>query len=368
MNKPSKEGIRALIIAPTAVLVRQITREFEKFGAGKDWRIMNLDKSLKYTKQKIKSKRNDILIATPKKLVGLIAEKDVDLSNVEFLILDEADQLLGDKFDQQLDEIITACGNSQITRGLYSATLPIEVEHLAKTFLRNPITIVIGERNTSAETITQSLEFVGSEAGKLFALRRLLRKGIQPPILIFVQSIEKAQDLYKELQFDDLNIDYIHGARSHGQTKEVVNNFRLGKLFVLICTDVMARGIDFKGVSCVINYDFPQSIYQYIHRIGRCGRAGAKGTAITYFTVEEIDLLKQLGKDMMKSKCPIPEWMDEIKKLEEEEKEEMNTTEKKGIKENKVKKNREILNDKGKQFKKRKHEEGSLPRKKNKYL
>jgi ATP-dependent RNA helicase DDX52/ROK1 len=89
--------------------------------------------------------------------------------------------------------------------------------------------------------------------------------------------VERAQLLYREFQFDNISMDYIHGKRTSNQTKEVVNQFRLGKLFVLICTDVMARGIDFKGVSCVINYDFPTSTYSYVHRIGRCGRAGHKG-------------------------------------------------------------------------------------------
>lgn len=211
--------------------------------------------------------------------------------------------------------MLTRCSNAEIVRCLFSATMPMEVEHLAKTFLQDPLTVIIGERNAGADTIEQRLEYVGSEAGKIFALRKMIQEGIRTPVLIFVQSQDRAYHLHKELQFDDINVDYIHAERSQAQTKQVVKNFRLGKLFFLICTDVMARGIDFKGVSCVINYDFPQSTYQYIHRIGRCGRAGRRGQAITFFDNDDINMLRNLAEVMVKSGCHVPDWMLALEKL-----------------------------------------------------
>jgi ATP-dependent RNA helicase DDX52/ROK1 len=144
--------------------------------------------------------------------------------------------------------------------------------------------------------------YCGNEEGKLVAIRTLLQTSCRPPVLVFVQSKERAQELYcpsvrrfvfcvndhrlrfQELLYEGVNVDVIHADRPQGKRDEVVRNFRQGITWVLICTDLMGRGIDFKGVNLVINYDFPQSVISYIHRIGRTGRAGKKGAAITYFT------------------------------------------------------------------------------------
>ena len=126
-------------------------------------------------------------------------------------------------------------------------------------------------RNSATELIKQKLLYVGQEEGKLVAIRQLLQSGFKPPVLIFVQSIERAKELFHELVYDDMNVDTIHSERSKSQRDLIVENFRVGKIWVLICTEIIARGIDFKGVNLVINYDFPQSIQSYIHRIGRTG-------------------------------------------------------------------------------------------------
>jgi ATP-dependent RNA helicase DDX52/ROK1 len=150
------------------------------------------------------------------------------------LILDEADELFekDSGFDEQIDEILSNCTNpnicilliNKIGRALFSATLPFDVEQMAKSFLRNPITIIVGIKNSGAQTIDQKLVFTGTEAGKAYELRSQIRKGIKPPVLIFVQTIERAQELYKEFQFDDFNIEFIHGKRTQG------NKYLLKKL------------------------------------------------------------------------------------------------------------------------------------------
>ena len=239
----------------------------------------------------------------------MLKEGALHLENVQKLVLDEADRLFELGFLEQVDEVITACSHPNIIRSLFSATLPFGVEHMASSFLRSPLRIMIGQRNSGASTIKQQLLFTSSEAGKLLAVREQFKSGIQPPILIFVQSTERAKQLYNELMFEGLPMDYIHGTRSSKQTKEIVNQFRLGKIWVLICTDVMSRGLDFKGVSLVINYDFPQSIISYIHRIGRTGRAGRQGEAITYFTYEDLNMLRNIADVMKRSGCDVPDWM-----------------------------------------------------------
>ncbi len=198
---------------------------------------------------------------------------------------------------------------------MWSATVPIEVEHLASTFLRNPIRVIIGNRNATAETIEQKLEFVGSENGKLLAIKTLLKtNGMEPPILVFVNSAEKAKQLYQELLLEDCNVEYIHAKRSDAQNRDIVNQFRLGKIWILICTDVMGRGLDFKGIKLVINYDFPHTATGYIHRIGRTGRSGRLGKAVTYFTHEDLPDLKSISSVMKKSGCDVPDWMLSIDK------------------------------------------------------
>jgi ATP-dependent RNA helicase DDX52/ROK1 len=147
--------------------------------------------------------------------------------------------------------------------------------------------------NAAVDSVEQELLFVGSESGKLLAIRDLMRKGLQPPVLVFVQSKDRAQQLFRELIYDGLNVDVIHSDRSQQERDNIVKQFREGKIWILICTELMGRGIDFKGVNLVVNYDFPQSAISYIHRIGRAGRAGRKGKAITFFTVDDTANLRR---------------------------------------------------------------------------
>jgi ATP-dependent RNA helicase DDX52/ROK1 len=132
--------------------------------------------------------------------------------------------------------------------------------------MKDPLRIVVGQKNAATETINQKLLYVGQEEGKLVAIRQLIQGGIEPPCLIFVQSIERAKELFHELIYDGINVDVIHSERTQLQRDNIIKNFRTGKIWVLISTELMARGIDFKGVSLVINYDFPQTVASYIHR------------------------------------------------------------------------------------------------------
>lgn len=141
-----------------------------------------------------------------------------------------------------------------------------------------------------------------------------LLQGLQPPVLVFVQSKERAKELFHELIYDGINVDVIHADRTQLQRDNIVKGFRAGKIWVLICTELMGRGIDFKGVNLVINYDFPNSAISYIHRIGRTGRAGRRGKAVTFFTENDAVFLRSIANIMKEAGCPVPDYMLQMNK------------------------------------------------------
>lgn len=234
--------------------------------------------------------------------------------SVRHLILDEADRLLEQGFLEQTDSILAACTHSSLRKALFSATLPASIEELSKTFMLDEVRVLVGAKDAAVESVKQELVYVSSEDGKLLGLRNLIRQGaVKPPVLLFVQSIQRAQELFKELIYDDLHVDVIHSDRPKAQREGVIEAFKKGDVWILICTEVLARGIDFKGVELVINYDFPQSRESYIHRIGRTGRAGRQGKAITFFTEDDATYLRSIVNVMKQSSCDVPEWMLQLK-------------------------------------------------------
>jgi ATP-dependent RNA helicase DDX52/ROK1 len=297
--KKKGEGCRALVVVPTRELAAQIYREFNKLSTGKKFTIRILTKTMAslsqeeggsstVTKSRSHCIKCDILITTPLRLVYCIQHDLIRLDRVETLVLDEADKLLEPgEFLEQIDDIVAACTLSSVQKALFSATLPPHIEAMAKGFMKKPITqVVIGRKNTAAATVRQKLVFVGQEEGKLYTIRRMLKEGLK-------QSIERAQELFHELIYEGIYVDVMHSDRTQAQRDAMVTNFRLGHIWVLITTDLMARGIDFKGVHCIINYDFPQSTTNYIHRIGRTGRAGHSGEAITFYTIDDAKYLRR---------------------------------------------------------------------------
>jgi len=197
---------------------------------------------------------------------------------------------------------------------MFSATLGTNVTGWCKLNLDNSVQVRVGSGQATTETIEQTLQYCGSEHGKLVHFRSIVQKGLQPPVLVFVQSKERAQDLFKELLYDGIHVDVIHSERSQLQRDNTVRAFRSGGIWVLICTELMGRGIDFKGVNLVINYDFPPTAVSYIHRVGRTGRAGRSGQAITYYTDKDKPLLRSIAQVMQNSGCEIPDFILKLKK------------------------------------------------------
>ncbi|XP_002135148.1 probable ATP-dependent RNA helicase DDX52 [Drosophila pseudoobscura] len=319
-------GLRALVLAPTRELAQQIYRECSELTRETGLRTHFISK-VSEAKQKHGAEckqKYDILISTPNRVRFLLQQQPplLDLKGVEWFVLDEADRLMEEgqnNFKEQLDDIYAACSHPQKCVAFFSATYTVPVAKWALRHLKNLVRITIGVQNSATDTVQQELLFVGSESGKLVAMRNLVRQGLQPPVLVFVQSKDRAKQLFEELLYDGINVDVIHAERSQHQRDNCVRAFREGNIWVLICTELMGRGIDFKGVNLVINYDFPPTTISYIHRIGRTGRAGRPGRAITFFTQDDTANLRSIALIIKNSGGTVPEYMLQMKKVRKSE-------------------------------------------------
>lgn len=312
LNKPGKDMIRGLIVAPTRELANQIVREADNLlnHCSKKFRVKfidNLPDNLK---------RIDIAVATPLRLVQLLNEGKLSLRDTKIAVFDEADRLLDLGFSQQIDEIISTCMKERESRGrsfqlcFFSATLPPKIVELAKTAMIGPVTVSIGQVGAACTNIEQRLVFAGSEEGKIISFKQLVINGeLRVPALVFVNSKERAQQLCPELVMRGVLADSIHAGRTKAERDRCVEAFREGKIWVLVATDLLARGLDFRAVEMVINFDIPTTAVNYIHRIGRTGRAGRKGLAVTFFTANDTVHLRTIVNVIRNSGQEVPEWM-----------------------------------------------------------
>ena len=308
LKNPNPEaGVRGIVVAPTMELAAQIEREAFLLMRGARWKLVQHGQT---------TKNKDIMVTTPQRLVSMIKDKHVAVDKVEVLVFDEGDKLWdsGTDFVKLIDEIVSACTNPDKVVGLFTATLSKKVEGMARSVMPNdPIRIIVNDRTAANSDVDQRLLFTTNEHGKILALRNLIREGFTPPALIFVQSIDRTKELYDEVNCAGLHCAIINSKMTTEERDEVVLNYRLGKIWVLITTELLARGIDFKNVGTVINYDFPATTESYIHRIGRTGRAGKKGTAITFFTEDDKERLPMVVKVMKDAGSYVEGWMEAIK-------------------------------------------------------
>ncbi|XP_065084624.1 probable ATP-dependent RNA helicase DDX52 [Ochlerotatus camptorhynchus] len=326
LKKPMKCGFRALVVCPTRELAKQTQREALRLCEDINLRthvITKVDEST--TDYGLESRKHyDILVTTPNRICFL-ANHDpplIDLSNIQYIVVDEADKLFEESkngFREQLDLIMNACTNPCKVVAFFSATITKEVTAWASENMTNKVRFSVGVANMAVDLVEQELLFVGHESGKLLAFREMVHKGLTPPVLIFVQSKDRAQQLFTELIYDGLNVDVIHADRSQKERDNVVRSFREGNIWILICTELMSRGIDFKGVNLVVNYDFPPSTISYVHRIGRTGRAGRRGKAITYFTKDDTVNLRCIAQLIKQSGGTVPEYMLKLRKSSQQE-------------------------------------------------
>jgi ATP-dependent RNA helicase RhlE len=243
----------------------------------------------------------DVLVATPGRLLDFMEEGDIRLSDIQFLVLDEVDRMLDMGFLPQVKRIVEKCPKERQTL-FFSATLPPEIESLTKWVLKDPEVISIGQRLSAAETITHAV-FPVARDQKFDLLLALLDKTQDHSVIVFTATKMMADRVAARLQESNHPVACMHADRSQKERMEALEGFKSGKFEVLVATDVAARGLDIASVSHVINYDVPGHPEDYVHRIGRTGRAQQEGDAFTLFTAEELDTVRAIERYIS---TPIP--------------------------------------------------------------
>ncbi|KAI0090032.1 P-loop containing nucleoside triphosphate hydrolase protein [Irpex rosettiformis] len=309
-------GVRALILAPTRELAHQIHNECLKLAQKRKWRIVLFSKATASTLvDKAVRDKVDVIISTPLRMMAAMQAGNLELDNVRHIILDEADRMLDSEFLEQVQEVVAACTHPDVQKAVFSATLPANAEKIALGMLRDPIRVVVGLKDTPLPLIAQSLTYVADDASKLPTLLQHLSQPYNPPLLVFVSTQPRASSLAEELVLSGTpNVDCLHAGMTKKEREDTVSRMRKGESWIMVCTEVMARGMDFKGVREVINYDFPQSVQSYVHRIGRTGRAGREGKAVTYFTDQDAPFLKTIANVILQSGSTVPEWVVKLPK------------------------------------------------------
>ena len=297
---PKDRFIPVLVIVPTrelAVQVAEVTENFSRFLPRKI-KSMAVFGGVSINPQMMKLHATEILIATPGRLIDLIGRNALGISRIHTLVLDEADKVLNMGFREEVEHILELLP-SRRQNILFSATMDEEVEVLTQKLLKDPVKIQVEADNFTPDLIDQKAYRVSPETKGPF-LRTLINSGDWSQILVFASSIRTADNVAAKLSKNGINAIAFHGDKSQGARTEALAKFKSGKTRVLVATDLAARGIDIQFLPLVINYELPRSPKDYIHRIGRTGRAGAEGKAISLITPEELHHFKVIQKKMGK--------------------------------------------------------------------
>ena len=291
----SKRRIKSLILTPTRELALQISESFKVYGKFTGLRNAVVFGGVSQRAQTLKLREGvDILIATPGRLLDLINQGFINLKSINMLVLDEADRMLDMGFINDVKKIIEKLPSERQTL-LFSATMPSEITKLANSILKNPVKIEVSPEIKTVEVIKQSVYFVTKSDKKKLLLHILKNENIDSA-LVFTRTKRGADVITRILNDAKIHADSIHGNKSQQARQRALNNFKLNKTRVLVATDIAARGIDIEKLSHVFNYDIPEFAEAYIHRIGRTGRAGLGGTALSFCDPEELSYLSSINK------------------------------------------------------------------------
>lgn len=290
-----KRQIKALIVAPTRELAIQIKDCFDAYGANLSQRSLVIFGGVGQTPQTRELERGiDILVATPGRLLDLINQGFIDLGHVKHFVLDEADRMLDMGMLHDVKRIITYLPKERQTM-FFSATMPAEIAVLADTILKNPVKIEITPVAAPIDIIEQAVYFVDRE-NKTNLLVHLLKERKYDSVLVFSRTKHGADKIVRELDKKGFEAVAIHGNKSQTNRQQALNDFKDRKIRILVATDIAARGLDIEELSDVVNYNLPEVPETYVHRIGRTGRAGLGGRAISFCDFEEKQLLKDIQK------------------------------------------------------------------------
>jgi len=281
---------RALVLAPTRELAAQVGQSVKTYGKGLHLRSTIIYGGVGFQPQVSQLRKGvDIVIGTPGRLLDLANQRILDLSQIEFLIMDEADRMLDMGFIHDVRKIINLIPKKRQTL-FFSATYSREVKKLADTILNNPKTVEIERKSLAAENIEQRLFYV-PKPRKSALLTRLIKDGEWKQALVFTRTKHGANKLTKQLEQVGIRATAIHGNKSQSQRTRALANFKDNRVRILVATDVAARGLDIDQLPHVVNYDLPQVAEDYVHRIGRTGRAGYTGEAVSLVSEDEGKLL-----------------------------------------------------------------------------
>ena len=288
-------AVRALVVTPTRELAIQVTEAVRTYGKHTKLKAATVYGGVGKGKQRTALRNGvDVVVATPGRLLDFLGEGSIDLGFVDILVLDEADRMFDMGFVKDVRRIVAAVPAERQTM-LFSATMPPPIQDLARSILHRPETVEVGERRDPAATVTQRAVRVAQDQ-KQDLLHHLIDTEDVDRMIVFSRTKYRADRIRKKLDRAGYSAIAIHSNRSQGQRQRALKGFEAGEFQIMVATDIAARGIDVPGVSHVVNFDAPGQPEDYIHRIGRTGRAEATGDAITFVSADEGDQLRAIEK------------------------------------------------------------------------
>jgi superfamily II DNA/RNA helicase len=303
---PARHPVRALILAPTRELADQIYTNVRDYAKYTGLRSTVVFGGVDMNPQTAALRQGcEVLIATPGRLLDHVGQKTLQLGQTEILVLDEADRMLDMGFMPDIQRIIQLLPAKRQNL-MFSATFSGEIRKLAETMLRNPVSIEVARRNAAAENVEQTVYQVASTDAKRAAVAHLVKSRGLSQVIVFSNTKIGCGRLARQLERDGLNAAAIHGDKTQQERLATLEAFKKGEVVVLVATDVAARGLDIAELPAVINYDLPYSAEDYVHRIGRTGRAGASGVALSLMTNDDARLLADIEKLIKRKLAPQP--------------------------------------------------------------
>jgi ATP-dependent RNA helicase RhlE len=286
---------RALVLTPTRELCVQVEESVKKYAWHAALSVVSVYGGVPLEPQEKKLRSGvDIVVATPGRLIDHLERQNVVFDDLEVLVLDEADRMLDMGFAPQINRIVDQIPKYRQTL-LFSATMPPEVEALARKYLRKPVVVQVGRRSSAANTVTHAVYPVPRER-KSELLAQLLRSETLDSVLVFTRTKHGADRVVRHLEHEGIEATAMHADKTQPQRTRALEDFKTGKVRVLVATDIAQRGLDISGITHVVNYDVPQQAEDYVHRIGRTGRAAREGDAFTFMAPDEIMMVRQIER------------------------------------------------------------------------
>jgi ATP-dependent RNA helicase RhlE len=286
---------RVLVLTPTRELCVQVEESVQKYAKHSELSVLSVYGGVPLDPQEKKLRAGvDIVVATPGRLIDHLERQNVVFDDLEVLVLDEADRMLDMGFAPQINRIVSEVPSYRQTL-LFSATMPPEVEALARKYLRKPVVVQVGRRSSAASTVTHAVYPVPRDR-KSALLAQLLKETALDSVLVFTRTKHGADRVVRHLEKENIESTAMHADKTQPQRTRALEDFKSGKVRVLVATDIAQRGLDISGITHVVNYDVPQQAEDYVHRIGRTGRAAKEGDAYTFMAPDEISMVRQIER------------------------------------------------------------------------